>query len=614
MKLKTLTVKNFRCYQDEICIEFNDSLTMLIGKNDIGKSSIMEALEIFFNNDIVSIDSGDSNVNSKDKKIEISCEFTDLPESLTLDAEAKTSLKDEYLLTRNGTLKIKKVFDCSNKKPSVEIFIVAEHPSAPGFDNLLELKEKDLQTKVNALNLDCPRKGNPVMRQAIWKSAGDLQCKEKEIPVSKAKEDTKKIWEQLEGYLPIFALFQSDRNSRDSDDEVQNPMKVAVAAALAEVQKDIENIQNRVKEEAIRIAKETHDALRTIDPGLAKELSPDFLPPTPAKWQGLFSIGLHTDEGIPLNKRGSGIRRLILVSFFKAEAERRLKTSNHRNIIYAIEEPETAQHPKNQQILLESFKLLASEPGCQIVLTTHSPGFAANLPADSIRYICRDDNTKKPIIHSEVDVFGKEVAETLGVVPDSRVQVLLFVEGPTDVAAIKSLSKALHASDSSLPDLENDPRIAFIITGGSTLQHWINKRYLNGLRKKEVHIYDRDVKKYGDQVQKVNNRDDGSWAVLTKKHEIESYLHPAAIKEAFGISIEVKDDPKIGEETPKIFSEKYSTHQNQSGSSGFEKIKESTAKKLLSKAFSKMTAEMIDERDGAGEVRSWMKRIGDMLE
>ena len=52
MKLKTLYLSNFRCYKNYVEVNF-DNLTTFIGKNDIGKSTILEALEIFFNNDTV---------------------------------------------------------------------------------------------------------------------------------------------------------------------------------------------------------------------------------------------------------------------------------------------------------------------------------------------------------------------------------------------------------------------------------------------------------------------------------------------------------------------------------------------------------------------------------
>lgn len=48
MKLYSLTLKNFRGYKDETKIVFDD-LTAIVGRNDIGKSSILEALDIFCN-------------------------------------------------------------------------------------------------------------------------------------------------------------------------------------------------------------------------------------------------------------------------------------------------------------------------------------------------------------------------------------------------------------------------------------------------------------------------------------------------------------------------------------------------------------------------------------
>ncbi|HDE4006869.1 TPA: AAA family ATPase, partial [Staphylococcus aureus] len=53
MILKSVKLKNFRCYKDEVIVPFQE-ITGLIGKNDAGKSTILEALEIFFNNSIIS--------------------------------------------------------------------------------------------------------------------------------------------------------------------------------------------------------------------------------------------------------------------------------------------------------------------------------------------------------------------------------------------------------------------------------------------------------------------------------------------------------------------------------------------------------------------------------
>lgn len=606
MKLESISMKNFRCYQEEITVRI-DELTTFVGKNDIGKSSLLEAMEIFFNNDVVAIEQGDANIYSGTRSVEITCEFSALPTKIILDAGAETTLGGEYLVSALGTLKVRKVFDCSIKKPSVEVFVVANHPTAAGVGNLLELKEKDLQAIVKGKELEVALKGNPGMRRAIWASVEDLELAEVSIPASKAKEDSKLIWAQIESHLPIFALFQSDRSSRDSDNEVQNPMKAAVATAIAEVQDEIAQIQKKVQEKAEAIARRTHEALKTIDASLASELTPEFTPPTAAKWTGLFSVGLSTDGGIPLNKRGSGVRRLILVSFFKAEAERRLETSNKRSIIYAIEEPETAQHPNYQRILIESFKALASEPGCQVLLTTHSPGFASELPVESIRYVRRHTETGMPCVDSGTDVFG-EVADALGVTPDSRVKVLLCLEGPTDVTAFKCLSRAMHEEDPTLPNLATDERIAFVVLGGGTLKHWVDQNYLKALKRPEIHIYDGDVKNYDKSVQSVNQRKDGSWATQTGKHEIESYLHADAIRDAFGVDVEVTDHPVDGNAVPKVFAIAYSIAQKLDGVMGDDKAK----LRLADKAFPLMTAARIRERDPDGEVEGWLRRIAQL--
>ena len=48
MKIKWVKLKNYRSYVEEDCLEVSP-LTVLVGPNGIGKSSILEALDLFFN-------------------------------------------------------------------------------------------------------------------------------------------------------------------------------------------------------------------------------------------------------------------------------------------------------------------------------------------------------------------------------------------------------------------------------------------------------------------------------------------------------------------------------------------------------------------------------------
>ncbi len=51
MKISKIKIENFRSYADEISVDINN-LTTFVGKNDVGKSTILEALDIFFNEKI----------------------------------------------------------------------------------------------------------------------------------------------------------------------------------------------------------------------------------------------------------------------------------------------------------------------------------------------------------------------------------------------------------------------------------------------------------------------------------------------------------------------------------------------------------------------------------
>ncbi len=538
MKLKAVHIKNFRCYRD-ISVDFDD-LTAFIGKNDIGKSTILEALEIYFNNDLVKIDQGDLNKDAQksgDNMVQITCDFCDLPSGLVLDSGELTNLAQEHLTFDDDLLRLKKTYDCSKSKIVPKVFIVAMHPAAKGFDNLLALKESDLQALVKDRQIQSPLKGNPAMRKAIWESAPDLNLQETEIEMGAERQ------KQLKLYLPYYALFQSDRGSHDSDGEVQSPMRFAVQQAFKEVQPQLDAIEKQIRQKIEEITGDTLKALKDMGINLTSELNPDFSLPTAAKLGSLFPVSIKTENGIDLNRHGTGLRRIVLVGFFKAESQRRLLEEAKSNIIYAVEEPETSQHPNNQKILINAFKDLAESENCQVILTTHSPGLAGELPADCLRFIDRNQNGMPTITRAKdgnedvKDAGGKEIlsliAETLGFYAKPGVKVVLCVEGPTDVVAMKALSRCLRERYPQVVDLEHDPRVMIVPLGGGTLKYWVDSRYLKNIRCPEVHIYDCDVKHYQKSIDQINARADGSWGTLTHKYEIENYLHGKAIEECF---------------------------------------------------------------------------------
>lgn len=225
MKIHSLKIRNFRGYRDEIEILFDD-LTVFVGKNDIGKSTILEALDIFFNDGkgIVKIDKEDVNVlgeRAGEQDIEISVCFSELPDRIIIDSTVQTSLKNEYLLNRDGYLEVKKKYKNGG---AAKVFIEAEHPTNIKCAELLLKKNADLKKIVREEGIECENQTiNAELRKSIWNHfSTELELLNIEIDAS--KEDAKKIWEKIACYLPVYSLFQSDRKNSDGDNEIQDPL------------------------------------------------------------------------------------------------------------------------------------------------------------------------------------------------------------------------------------------------------------------------------------------------------------------------------------------------------------------------------------------------------
>jgi len=124
MKIKTIKIKNFRSYKDEVEIEFGD-LTAFVGKNDIGKSTVLEALDIFFNDSkgVIKLDKDDVNKQALadgDTETVISVCFEEMPTSIVIDSTNQTTLQDEYLLnSKTINLKSLKSIQTVVKKKSL---------------------------------------------------------------------------------------------------------------------------------------------------------------------------------------------------------------------------------------------------------------------------------------------------------------------------------------------------------------------------------------------------------------------------------------------------------------------------------------------------------------
>lgn len=598
MKIQKVILENFRAFYGLHPILINN-LTALIGKNDQGKSSVLEALDIFINDGkgTVKVKVDDLNVKAKNEgkdNFRIGVVFSEFPEEVTIDASNPTNLKDEFLLNNEGYLEVWKSFKNGNLK---ETRIKCKHPSNDEeLKNLLRTKRDELKNIVEKKQLACSdKRKSALLRKAIRDSYSNLVLNEIEIIVD--AEDAKKIWEQLTNYLPVFALFHSDRKNQDLDSEVQDPLKISIEQIFKreDIQMKLNEIATVIEEEISNISNNTISKFEEVSKQKTL-VKPDIPEVASLKWKDVYkNIGFKTDNDIPMNKRGSGFRRLLLLSFFLAEVERQID-ENRVHTIYAIEEPETSLHPDLQKILLNSLLELSEQTNYQILITTHSPQFIRILPNESIRYI---ENGK-------VETFNKDVLsriiKNLGVLPNVG-KVIWCVEGKNDEMFLKNINQNIPELKQIL-DVEANIKsglLAFNLMYGSNCGDYIDRYITKNTNAIEFHLYDKDKdNKYKSEIESVNKRNDGSKGILTNKREIENYIPKNLIETELNITISNStnwDEYDVAKEVA-----------NQT------RKKESDVKKILNGQIStKITKKDLEDLNAWTEVKEWFEIINDMI-
>jgi len=425
MRLVKLKLKNYKCYQTETTFLVDD-LTAIIGKNDIGKSSLIEAIDGFFND---KIDQSDLSVNADTNSIELTCFFEGIPNDVVLDTTSPTSPIDEGILNQENQLEIKKMFSFGGRK-SIAIFINGNYPTDERLADLLSMKNTKLKSYAEELGVDLAdvnKRKNPPIRQKIRESiGGDRSLHELKVDGNiESENNLKTIWSSLKKLLPIFSLFKVDKPLDDKDGDIKDPMQVAIdeALALPEIIDLLDKVEDKVREASTEVADRTIEKLKDFDESLSERMKSDFR--KSPSYNKIFDLTLLNENNIPLNKRGSGIRRLVLLSFFQAQAESRKAKANAPSIIYAIEEPETSQHPNHQKIVINALTNLSEQLNVQVLFTTHSANLVREIPIESLRYISIDENDlikieygKNIVDGSDNDEVIEKIIKTLGILPN----------------------------------------------------------------------------------------------------------------------------------------------------------------------------------------------------
>jgi predicted ATP-dependent endonuclease of OLD family len=544
MRIHSILIKNYRPFAlEEVRL---GPLATIVGQNDVGKSNILRALQLFFEDKPKIEDCDVHDSANPDDDIVIEVAFTSLPEKVELEEGVETTLQNEMLVDADGHLRIRKTYPRSNlRKPNITL--ITRDFEDDRFAGLPALKEKKINELCASVGIEVTKAGrgitNKNKRELLRAKAREngIVIGRRELLLTTKDE----LWKRIAFLLPEFVLFESDTRLGIGETTFQSQFRPIVKTAAE--QPDVVDAKNAFTGAIGKALQDEVDKIferlrRHTDAFVGLTAKPQF------HWDKAVTFEIsgkdHQGVDISLDRRGSGIRRLLMVAFFQYLAERGHEADG--NFIFAIEEPENCLHPGLQRELIASFRRLADE-GYQIIVTSHSPVFAGASPTEDLVLVVRTGGVARAIQTPELNL--SDVAAELGVEPADQItgyNACIFVEGPNDVFFWKTVATKLKQGGYVDADFE-DKRIGFVLAGGQCLKHWIDLRAMRRLNRHFGVIVDSDRKSPEHPIPgrklnwKAKCEAEGGLFFITRKREIENYLHKDAIARAGHILVPYDD-------------------------------------------------------------------------
>lgn len=310
------------------------------------------------------------------------------------------------------------------------------------------------------------------------------------------------LWKRILFYLPEFILFETETKLNIGETSFQSQFRhiVKMTAEQPNVadakEKFTSLISQSLQHEIDKIFKYLQRHTNVFN---NLKVRPEFF------WEKAVILDiLGTDQfGVEnsLERRGSGVRRLLMVAFFQYLAER--EHGIKRDFIFAVEEPENCLHPRLQRQLVSSFQQLVREK-YQVIITSHSPVFVGASPVEDLVLVVRENGVAKTIQTPCLNL--SDIAEQLGVEPSDQIigyNACIFVEGPSDVFFWKTVARKFKEAGLVNADFD-DRQIGFIIHGGDTLKHWIDQQAMKRLNRRFGVIVDSDRASAADHIPEKN--------------------------------------------------------------------------------------------------------------
>lgn len=201
----------------------------------------------------------------------------------------------------------------------------------------------------------------------------------------------------------------------------------------------------------------------------------------------------------------------------------------------------------------------------------------------------------------------------------NRDKLLCVVEGAHDIEFLTRISRIVHASDATLPDLaevQKNDKLIFIPRGGGEILAWGTRLAALGLP--QFHLADSEQEPETRLRRKevgILNEIPRCQAVLCEKRALENYLHTDAIYLASGLRLNFGPYDDVASLAAHRCFERTAIGANWGSLSmrARKRLRDRAKKWLNSEAVDRMSSDLITEADARGEIRSWFAAIAHLL-
>lgn len=342
MKLRSIRIQNYKSIVD-LTMQIGN-IQALVGENSVGKSNILEALDVFLSNSMSDI-TRDSFFDPS-KKISIEVKFDELTEK-----EKETKLKS-HIDDNKFSICLEIVLE--NEKPKAEYINPATDRGVIGYKNVLKGNLPDFYY------LPAVKDYGDEAKITSTTNAGKLyldiskKITETEPTIIDAKKHLKMIREKLS-------------KPQEGDDLRPAIIKKLEEDLTAVMRSSVPSIKR------VHVNFELDEVLDLMKSGFNFKIDDGHL----------------SDVGL----KGHGVQRAMIFSLLKIYLDY-LKSSveseeNISSFILGIEEPELFLHPQSQRLFLETMKALSSRD--QFIYCTHSSFFIDPCSFENIAVIRKLD-------------------------------------------------------------------------------------------------------------------------------------------------------------------------------------------------------------------------------